>query len=257
MNGKALVTGGETRLGREIALCLASRGLDVALHCHASAAETEEVAKACRSMGVKSEILAADLTNEDQVLALVPAAAQALGGPLTVLVNSASVFEKDTIQTGTRDSWDQQMTANLRVPFVLSQAFAQQAPDPAIQGEWNDTTAAALIINLVDQRDLKQTPQFVSYALAEAGLWRLTQTAAMDLAPGIRVNAIGPAPRQHSYEHFGHQGQSDVQKKRVEASEITRAVGYLLDVPSVTGQLICVAGGPNLAQETQGVMGRA
>lgn len=245
MNGKALVTGGGTRLGREVALCLASRGLDVAVHHHhASTAEAEDVAKACRSEGVKSETLAADLGDEDQTQALVPAASKALGGPLTVLVNVASVFENDTIRTGTRDSWDLQMTSNLRAPFVLTQAFAQQAPDPTTHGEWNDTTALALIINLVDQRELKQTPEFASYAIAKAGLWGLTQTAALDLAPGIRVNAIGPA-RQQDHDHF--QRRSAVQKKPADHSDITHAVGYFLDVPSVTGQLIFVAGGQHLS----------
>ena len=131
MTGQALVTGAGKRLGREISLFLAGRGLDVAVHYHSSADDAEAVADACRAKGVNSATLAADLTNEDDMQSLVPRAAQALGGPLTVLVNSASVFEYDTIETATRDSWDCHLESNLRAPFVLSQAFAAQAPAPS------------------------------------------------------------------------------------------------------------------------------
>ena len=260
MTGQALVTGAGKRLGREIALYLASRGLDVAVHYYNSASEAEEVAGLCRDMDVKAATLKADLTVEDETQKLVPRAIEALGGPLTVLVNSASIFEHDTIRTGTRDSWDRHMESNLRAPFVLSQAFAEQAPDPLVGGEWNDTTAQALIINMVDQRVLSMTPHFASYTLAKVGLWTLTQTSAMALAPGIRVNAIGPGPTmqgaRQSREHFQHQRKSTILKRGADPSDVTQAVGYFLDAPSVTGQLICVDGGQHLAWETPDVTGR-
>lgn len=260
MTGQALVTGAGKRLGRAIALYLASRGLDVAVHFHTSADDAEDVAAQCRDTGVKAATLKADLTVEDEMQGLVPRAIEALGGPLTVLVNSASVFEYDRIATGTRESWDRHMESNLRAPFVLTQAFAEQVPDPLVSGEWNDRTAQALVINMVDQRVRSLTPHFASYTLAKAGLWTLTQTAAMALAPAIRVNAIGPGPTmqgaRQSREHFQHQRSTTILKRGADPKDVIHAVGYFMDAPTVTGQLICVDGGQHLAWETPDVMGR-
>lgn len=259
MTGQALVTGAGKRLGREIALYLAARGLDVAVHFHSSVNEAEEVAAACRDLGVKAATLAADLTVEADMQVLVPRAVEALGGPLTVLVNSASIFEYDTIETGTRESWDRHLESNLRAPFVLTQAFAAQVPEPTTAGEWNDTTARGLVLNMVDQRVRALTPHFASYTLAKVGLWALTQTSAQALAPAVRVNAIGPGPTmqgvRQSREHFLHQRQSTILKRGADPSDVTHAVGYFLDAPSVTGQLICVDGGQHLGWETPDVTG--
>ena len=166
MIGNALVTGAGKRLGREIALYLASRGLGIVVHYNSSAREAEEVAAACRAKGVNAVALGADLTDEGDMQALVPRAVEGLGEPLTVLVNSASIFEHDTIETGTRDSWDRHLESNLRAPFVLTQHFAAQAPEPFVGGEWDEPTANALIINMVDQRVRKLTPHFASYTIA-------------------------------------------------------------------------------------------
>lgn len=259
MTGQALVTGAGKRLGREIALYLASRGIDVAVHYNSSAGEAEEVAQACRDKGVKAATLGADLTVEADMQALVPRAVEALGGPLTVLVNSASIFEDDTIETATRDSWDRHLESNLRAPFVLSQDFAAQAPEPSQGGEWRDVTANALIINLIDQRVRRMTPKFASYTIAKAGLWALTQTAAQALAPSVRVNAIGPGPTmqgaRQAREHFQHQRSTTILRRGADPSDITHAVGYFLDANSVTGQLICTDGGQHLAWETPDVSG--
>ena len=122
MNGQALVTGAGKRLGRAMALYLAGRGLDVAVHYHSSASEAEDVAEACRALGVTSAAVPADLTVENDMQALLPRAVEALGGPLTVLVNSASIFEHDTLQTASRESWDRHLESNLRAPFVLCRA---------------------------------------------------------------------------------------------------------------------------------------
>lgn len=259
MIGNALVTGAGKRLGREIALYLARRGLGVVVHYNASAGEAEEVAQACRGHGVSAVALAADLTNEDDMQALVPHAVEAIGGPLTVLINSASIFEHDTIGTGTRDSWDRHLESNLRAPFVLTQHFAAQAPEPEIDEEWGEPTARALIINMVDQRVRKLTPHFASYTIAKMGLWALTQTSAQALAPAIRVNAIGPGPTmqgvRQSREHFAAQRANTVLKRGAGPSDVSHAVGYFMDAPSVTGQLICVDGGQHLGWETPDVQG--
>ncbi|MEM6464597.1 MAG: SDR family oxidoreductase [Pseudomonadota bacterium] len=260
MNGQALVTGAGKRLGREIALYLADRGLDVAVHYNSSSDEAEEVAKACRDKGVKSATLRANLIDESEMQTLVPRAVDALGGPLTVLVNSASIFEDDTIETATRESWDRHLESNLRAPFVLTQAFAAQVPEPSTGGEWDDVTANALVINLIDQRVRRMTPKFASYTIAKAGLWALTQTAAQALAPAVRVNAIGPGPTmqgtRQAREHFQHQRSNTILRRGADPSDITHAVGYFLDANSVTGQLICADGGQHLAWETPDVMGQ-
>ncbi|MDJ0639649.1 MAG: SDR family oxidoreductase [Paracoccaceae bacterium] len=259
IGGKALVTGAGKRLGRAIALDLASRGFDVGVHYMGSKAEAEEVAALCRDMGVNAATLQADLTVEDEMQGLVPRAAEALGGALTVLVNSASIFEYDTLQTGTRDSWDRHIESNLRAPFVLSQAFAEQAPKAIVGGEWEEPTANALIINMIDQRVRKLTPHFASYTLAKVGLWALTQTSAQALAPDVRVNAIGPGPTmqgvRQSRDHFKAQRAGTILSRGAEPADVTRALGFFLETPSVTGQLICIDGGQHLGWETPDAAG--
>ena len=254
IEGATLVTGAGKRLGRAIALYLAGRGFDVAVHYNSSCGEAEAVARACREMGVRAEALGADLLDEAATQSLIPRSVEALGKPLSVLVNSASIFEYDAVRTGTRKSWDRAMETNLRAPFVLSQRFAAQAPDPHVGGEWDEPTARALIVNMVDMRVRKLTPHFVSYTLAKAALWTLTQTSAQELAPAIRVNAIGPGPTvqgtRQSREHFVHQRRNTILKRGADASDVTGAVGYFLDAPSVTGQLICTDGGQHLGWET-------
>lgn len=259
MNGQALVTGAGKRLGREMALYLAKRGLDVAVHYHSSSAEADATANDIRALGVKAETVCADLTDESDMQALVPAAARALGGPLTVLVNSASIFEYDSISSATRESWDRHMESNLRAPFVLTQAFAAQAPEPEIGGQWNEPTARALIVNMVDQRVRNLTPHFMTYTIAKMGLWALTRTSAQALAPKVRVNAIGPGPTmqgvRQSDDHFRGQRRSTIMQRGADASDVTHALGYFMDAPSVTGQLICTDGGQHLAWETPDVRG--
>lgn len=258
MSDFALVTGAGKRLGREIALYLAGRGYGVAIHYNSSADEAEDVANLCRAKGVSAITLRADLTNEDDMQELVPRATGALG-TLTVLVNSASIFEHDTIETGTRESWDRHLESNLRAPFVLTQHFARQAPAPHFGGEWNEPTARALIINMIDQRVRKLTPHFASYTVAKMGLWALTQTTAQALAPAVRVNAIGPGPTmqgvRQSREHFAAQRANTILKRGAGPSDINHTVGYFLDAPSVTGQLLCIDGGQHLGWETPDTQG--
>lgn len=259
MSSAALVTGAGKRLGRAMALSLGQRGFDVAVHYNNSADEAEEVAAEIRAMGRKAIAVHADLTVEEDMQRLVPAAAAALGQPLTVLVNSASIFEYDNIETATRESWDRHLESNLRAPFVLTQAFAAQAPDPDIGGEWSDATAKALVVNMIDQRVRKLTPEFMTYTIAKMGLWALTQTSAQALGPKVRVNAIGPGPAmqgtRQSREHFANQRAATILKRGADPSGITHALAYFLDAPAVTGQLICVDGGQHLAWMTPDVQG--
>src|ERR1700742_3277077 len=147
-----LVTGAAKRLGRAIALHLAGAGWNVAIHYHGSADEAESTAAEARALGVKAAILKANLSREEETAQLIGRAVDAIG-PLGALINSASLFENDDWQSATRESWDAHMETNLRAPFLLSQTFARQIP----KGE------AGNIINIIDQRVLKPTPQFISY----------------------------------------------------------------------------------------------
>ena len=255
---RALVTGAGRRLGRSMALYLASRGFDVALHYATSRDEAESLAKEIRDMGRKAVALRADLLMESQVEKLVATAAQGLVGPLTLLVNNASIFEYDSFETATRKSWDRHIESNLRAPFVLSQAFAAQAPRAA-PDEAGEPKAAALIINMIDQRVHKLTPEHFSYTIAKMGLWAMTRTAAQALAPHVRVNGIGPGPTlqgaRQSSELFAKQRQSTLLQRGANPRDITAALGYFLDSPSVTGQMIAVDGGQHLAWQTPDVMG--
>ncbi|MFM7655343.1 MAG: SDR family oxidoreductase [Paracoccaceae bacterium] len=255
---RALVTGAGKRLGRDMALYLARRGYDVAVHYAASRKEAEEVVKEITALGRRACALRADLLIEAQVEKLVPMAVQGLGGPLTVLVNNASIFEYDTIRTASRKSWDRHLESNLRAPFVLTQAFAAQAP-AAGQDAAGEPVASGLVINMIDQRVHKLTPEFMTYTLAKMGLWALTRTAAQGLAPQIRVNAIGPGPTlqgaRQSDSHFARQRAATVLGRGANPADITAALGFFLDSPAVTGQMIAVDGGQHLGWQTPDVLG--
>ena len=252
----ALVTAGARRLGRAMALYLARRGHNVAIHYNSSAAEAEATATDARALGVRAEIFAADLLDLDQTETLVSRVHDALG-QLTVLVNNASIFDYDNLDSATRESWDRHMGSNLRAPFVLTQAFARQAPKADRSGA--EPRAQALVVNMIDQRVLKPTPEFMTYSLAKAGLWWLTQTSAQALAPDIRVNAIGPGPTlrgsRQSDDHFARQRAATILERGAGPADIQAALGYFLDADSVTGQLICVDGGQHLGWRTPDVLG--
>ena len=255
---RALVTGAAHRLGRAMALALAENGMDVAIHCNASEETAQELAETIRSRGCNATVLKADLTREEEVQLLISRAAEALGGPLTCLVNNASAFEYDNIRTASRESWDLHMEANLRAPFVLTQDFAAQAPDPDMDAR-DEPKARALVVNILDQRVHKLTPEFMSYTISKMGLWAFTQTAARALAPKIRVNAIGPGPTlqgaRQSRAHFQNQRDNTVLQRGSNPEDVTGALLYFLSAPSVTGQLICTDGGQHLAWQTPDVQG--
>jgi NAD(P)-dependent dehydrogenase (short-subunit alcohol dehydrogenase family) len=239
--GAALVTGGARRIGRAIVLALARRGHDVAIHHRDSADEAEGLAEEARALGVRAAVVSADLSAEAEVRDLVPAAVAALG-PLSVLINNASVFEDDRVGGLSRETWDLHLETNLRAPVVLAEAFAAQAPE------------GASIVNLLDQRVLKPDPRFISYALSRNGLWWATRTLAQALAPRIRVNGVGPGPTLASI----HQSEAEFAAEQAAVplghgpspEDIAEAVLYLVDARSVTGQMIAVDGGQHLAWRT-------
>lgn len=255
---RALVTGAGHRLGRAMAIYLATRGYDVAVHYASSDKGAKETVSKIEALGRRAVALQADLLDENATQSLFGRAVTALDGPITCLVNNASIFEHDSLDTATRESWDKHMNSNLRAPFIMTQAMAAQGLEPA-HDDVGEPVATGLILNMVDQRVRKLTPEFMTYTLAKMGLWALTQTSARALAPTIRVNAIGPGPTlqggRQSAEHFAKQRAATVLKRGSNPADIVAALGYFLDAPGVTGQLLCVDGGQHLAWETPDVVG--
>lgn len=235
-----LVTGAAKRLGRAIALRLARDGYDVAIHYRSSKPDAEALAAEIKALGRRTALVDGELSKEAEVATIVPRASAALGH-LTALVNSASVFEDDRVETATRASWDKHIDTNLRAPLVLSQAFAKQLPAGARGG----------IVNIVDQQVLNLTPQFLSYTVSKAGLWTLTRTLAQALAPAIRVNAVAPGPSlkadRQSQANFDAHVQATLLQRPSAPEDIAGAVAYLLSAPAVTGQMIVVDSGQHLA----------
>ncbi|MCG4260088.1 SDR family oxidoreductase [Acetobacter senegalensis] len=238
---RALVTGGKARLGKAIVLALAEAGFDVAIHYRGDTEAAEETRKEVVALGRKACLLKADLAREEFVSPLVEQASAALGGPLGVLVNNASTFERDEWDDATKDSWVGHMKPNLRAPFVLMQAFAKALPKDA----------EGMVLNMLDQRVWSLTPHFISYTVSKSALWTLTQTMALALAPhGIRVNAIGPGPAlasvRQSEEQFARQCASVPLGHGTSPEEVARAALALLALPSVTGQMLALDGGQHL-----------
>jgi len=248
----ALVTGAGVRLGRAVAWRLADVGFDVAVHYNRSRGPAEETAAGVERRGRKAALLKADLSDWDAVARLVPAARDALGG-LRVLVNNASLFEADEIQTMTRGGWDAHLATNLAAPVKLIQDFAAQLPDRLP----DDDDAAA--INLIDQRVLRPTPKFFSYTISKMALWDATRTLAQALGPrGIRVVGVGPGPTlrnaRQSEEDWRRQNEATVLKRGASPDDVADAVAYFARAKAVTGQMVAVDGGQHLAWETPDVM---
>lgn len=241
---RALITGAGKRIGRALAEALGEDGWAVAVHYRSSAKGAGETVAAIEAAGGTAVTVQGDLTEEKDLRALVPAAASKLGGPLTLLVNSASVFEADSALEHDRQSWDLHFDANLRAPIALAQAFANALP----QAE------AGLVLNIIDQRVWKLNPQFFTYTLSKAALLTATRTLAQALAPNIRVNAIGPGPTlksaHQSKDEFEAEQRATLTGEGSRPEEIVRAMRYLIAADSVTGQMIAPDGGQHLMWQT-------
>ena len=243
--GAALVTGGGKRIGRAICLELARAGFDIAIHYRSSADAAEAAAADVRALGRRAATMRADLAVEAEAKQLVPAAMEAVG-PLSVLVNNASVFEDDRVGSLDRATWDAHMETNLRAPVVLAEAFASQAPD------------GGCIINLLDQRVLKPDPRFFSYALSRNALWWATRTLAQALAPRIRVNGVGPGPTLPSIHQteaeFASEAAGTLLQRPGSPQAVAQAVRWLVEAELVTGQMIAVDGGQHLGWKTPDIV---
>jgi NAD(P)-dependent dehydrogenase (short-subunit alcohol dehydrogenase family) len=243
-----LVTGAARRIGREIALALARAGHDVAVHCNQSRKEGEDLSTEIVALGRRAAIVQGDLA-DSAVPARIVAEANAALGPLAGLVNNASVFDDDRIETLTAESWARQININLRAPVLLAQAFSRQLPG----------TATGNIVNLIDQRVWKLAPDYFSYTIAKSGLWTATRTLAQALAPRIRVNAIGPGPvlphKGMSQEKFEKLAGLTLLARRTSPREIADDVLFIVSQPSLTGQMIALDGGQHLLWQTPDVTG--
>jgi NAD(P)-dependent dehydrogenase (short-subunit alcohol dehydrogenase family) len=238
--GAALITGGARRIGRALVTAAADAGYDVAIHVRSVDDEAEAAAAEVRARGRKAAIVSCDLRKEAASVALVGEAEAELG-PVTLLVNSASVFEEDVFADMNRASWDAHMETNLRAPLVLAQVFARRLPQDR----------DGLIVNLIDQRVLNPTPAFFSYSLSKAALWDATRMLAQALSPRIRVNGIAPGPTLPSIHQdqaaFDAEAAATLLRRPVTPAEIAQALRYLIDATAVTGQMIAVDAGQHLS----------
>lgn len=246
----ALVTGAGRRIGRAIALDLARHGYDVAIHCNRSGAEAEAVAAEIRAGNSQAIVVEADLADLSAVARIVPEVTAVLGAP-TLLVNNASVFLDDTPETLTPEQWQHQMTVNLAAPVFLARDFAAAA----------DAADDPLVVNLLDQRVLRPTPLNFSYTLTKSALWNATRTLAQALAPKVRVVGIGPGPALAN--PFMAPGELEAEiaaiplKRGPDLAEFGRAVRFLVEAHSVTGQMLALDGGQHLGWETPDILGIA
>lgn len=235
-----LITGAARRIGRKIALDLALDGWNVAVHYRSSKNEADDLVREINSLGVRGLPIQADLADASNVGAIVDSCREQLAAP-TCLINNASQFQPDTLLSTTPESWHLHLDTNLKAPIFLAQAMAKALPD-GIDGN---------VINIIDQRVWKPTPDFFSYTISKAGLWAATRTLAQSLAPRIRVNAIGPGPVLQSVHQtsaeFAQEIESTLLKRAPDAGEIAAAVKFILASPTLTGQMIALDSGQHLA----------
>lgn len=234
-----LITGAARRIGKAIAFDMAANGWRVAIHYRKSQAEAALLAAEIIAAGGDADIFAADLAHFDQLDPLM-AAVQDRFGPVTCLINNASEFFLDSVATTDEATWDTHLGINLKAPVFLAQAMAKRLP-AGVDGN---------VINIIDQRVWKLTPDFFSYTISKAGLWTATRTLAQGLAPRIRVNAIGPGPVLRSVHQtdaeFADEKQSTLLHTGPTPEEIAAAVRFILAAPSMTGQMIALDGGQHL-----------
>lgn len=246
---RALITGAGLRVGAQLARTMAKTGIAVCLHYRTSGAPAERIAQEISEAGGVAACVQADLADEDETARLMTDARQAIGGPINILINNASLFEDDSALDHSRAAWDRHFSVNLRAPILLSQQMAHSLP----------AEARGVIINAIDQRVWKLAPTFFTYTLSKSALWTATRTLAQALAPRIRVNAIGPGPtlRNHrqSPDDFAAQQRATLTGAGASPEAIAEAALYLINASAVTGQMIAVDGGQHLIWQTPDIDG--
>ena len=244
---KIIITGGATRIGAAIAKRLSGRGIEMVIHYNKSKSRAEKLKQELLNNRTKVYLVKGDLSKEADVNKIVKFAKSKLKY-FDCLINNASLFESDKLENFNTESWGRHLRTNLRTPALLSKEFAKN-----IRGKNNN------IINIIDQRVFKLTPFFFSYTISKTGLYTLTKTSAMSLAPKIRVNGIAPGPtlknKRQSEKHFRKQYLATPLKKQVDVKEICNAVDFFIQNRSITGQVISVDSGQSLNWQTPDIMG--
>ena len=245
---KIIITGGATRIGAAIAKKLSGPNKEILIHFNKSKLKAEKLKKELSNDGTKVYLVKGDLSKENDVNKIVKYAKLKLKY-FDCLINNASLFENDKLENFTTDSWGQHLRTNLRTPALLSKEFAKNVK----KGNNN-------IINIIDQRVFKLTPYFFSYTVSKTGLYTLTKTSAMSLAPNVRVNAIAPGPtiknQRQSEKHFKKQYLATPLKRQVGVEQICNAVDFFIKNISITGQVLAIDSGQNLNWQTPDVMGK-
>jgi NAD(P)-dependent dehydrogenase (short-subunit alcohol dehydrogenase family) len=245
---KIIITGGATRMGAAIARKLSGPNIEILIHYNKSKLKAEKLKKELSSKGTKVYLVKGDLSKEADIKKIIKFAKSKLKN-FDCLVNNASLFENDKLENFSLDSWSKHLRTNLRAPALLTKEFAKN-----VKGKNNN------IINIIDQRVFKLTPYFFSYTLSKTGLYTLTKTSAMSLAPNIRVNAIAPGPtiknQRQSEKHFKKQYLATPLKRQVDVEQICNAVDFFIKNISITGQVLAIDSGQNLNWQTPDVMGK-
>ena len=243
-----LITGGSVRIGKEIALAISNSSNNIIIHYHQSFNQASALKKSVEKLGSQCAVIKCDLSKKRSTEGLIKRAGKFFG-PINFLINNASVFENDNINNFTVDSWNKHMNVNLYAPLKFSRDLKKLLP----------TTSKGHIINILDQNVLNPDISYLSYSLSKAALYSATKVLAKSFAPNIRVNAIGPGPTmqgvRQSADHFMRQRAATVLGRGSNPSDITAALGYFLNAPAVSGQLLCVDGGQHLAWQTPDVLG--
>ena len=245
---KIIITGGATRIGAAIAEGLANGKNQITIHYNKSIKRAKQLKNILEKKGSKIFLIKANLNNISELNKIIKFANVKMKG-VNCLINNASLFENDNIKNFSIKGWDKHININLKAPAILIKQFAKIV----------SKNIKANIINIVDQRVFKLTPYFLSYTLSKTGLYTLTKTSAMSLAPNIRVNGIAPGPtvknKRQSAKHFKKQYLSTLLKKSVDTKEISSAIKFLITNKSITGQVIAIDSGQNLNWKTPDIIG--
>ena len=243
---KIIITGGANRIGGAISRKLSGPGVEMVIHYNESKLSAEKLKKELSKNKTKVYLIKGDLSKETDVKKIVKFAKSKIKY-FNCLINNASLFENDKLENFTTDSWGRHLRTNLRTPALLSKEFAKN-----VRRKNNN------IINIIDQRVFKLTPYFFSYTISKTGLYTLTKTSAMSLAPNIRVNGIAPGPtlknKRQSTKHFKKQYMATPLKRQVDVEQICNAVDFFIKNRSITGQVISVDSGQSLNWQTPDIM---
>ena len=245
---KIIITGGATRIGAAIAEDLANGKNQITIHYNKSKKKAKQLRNILEKKGSKIFLIKADLNKISELNKIINFANVKMKG-VNCLINNASLFENDSVKNFSIKRWNKHLNINLRAPVILIKQFSKLVPK----------NVKANIINIIDQRVFKLTPFFLSYTLSKTGLYTLTKTSAMSLAPNIRVNGIAPGPtiknKRQSLKHFKKQYLSTLLKKSVDTKEICSAIKFLITNKSITGQVIAIDSGQNLNWKTPDIIG--